>query len=30
MGDYFNGEPIGKHVILTKNGQVLMGNSPDY
>ena len=22
MGDYLNDEPIGKHVILTKNGEV--------
>ena len=22
MGDYYNGKPIGKHVLLTKNGEV--------
>jgi hypothetical protein len=22
MGDYLNGEPIGKHAVLTKNGEV--------
>jgi len=27
MGDYHNGNPIGRHAILTKNGEIL---SKDY
>ena len=26
MGDYYNDKPIGKHVILTKNGDVRIEN----
>ena len=26
MGDYYNDNPIGKHVILTKNGEVKIEN----
>ena len=26
MGDYYNGNPIGKHVMLTRNGEVKINN----
>ena len=26
MGDYSNDEPIGKHAILTENGEVKLSN----
>jgi len=26
MGDYYNDEPIGKHVLLTNNGEVEIEN----
>ena len=26
MGDYYNDKPIGKHVKLTKNGEVKINN----
>jgi len=27
MGDYYNGEEIGKHVTLTSNGEVKINNN---